>query len=89
MTKAQSHAAVPTLLRNAPIRLAIASNSGGQDNMAVGAGASTGTDHDDQYVKKPKRRGCNDEHVDRNNVGQVVVQETTPGQGGDLGPPRH
>jgi len=27
VTKAQSHAAVPTLLRNAPIRLAIASNS--------------------------------------------------------------
>src|ERR1035437_8875359 len=44
---------------------------------------------DDQGVKKPKRRGCNDEHVDRNNVCQVVVQETTPGRGGDFWPPRH
>ena len=43
----------------------------------------------DQGVEKPKRRGCHNEHVDRRNVGQVVVQEATPGRGGDFGSPRH
>ena len=43
---------------------------------------------DDQGVEKPKRRGCNNEHVDRRNLGQMVVQEATPGRGGDFGPPR-
>jgi hypothetical protein len=32
-------------------------------------------------------RAC--KHVDRRNVGQMVVQEATPGRGGDFGPPRH
>jgi hypothetical protein len=27
--------------------------------------------------------------VDRRKVGQMVVQEATPGRGGDFGPPRH
>jgi hypothetical protein len=43
---------------------------------------------DDQGVEKTKRRGCNNEHVDRRNVGQVIVQKATPGGGGDFGPPR-
>jgi len=43
---------------------------------------------DDQGVEQPKRRGCNNEHVDRRNVGQVVVQKATPARGGDSGPPR-
>ena len=43
---------------------------------------------DDQGVEKPKRRGRNNEHVDRRNVGQVVMQKATPGGGGDFGPPR-
>ncbi len=43
---------------------------------------------DDHGVEKPKRRGCNNEHVDRRNLGQMVVQEATPGRGGDFGPPR-
>ena len=43
---------------------------------------------DDQGIEKTKRRGCNNEHVDRRNVGQVVVQKATPGRGGDFGPPR-
>ena len=43
---------------------------------------------DDQGIEKTKRRGCNNEHVDRRNVGQVVVQKATPGGGGDFGPPR-
>ncbi|TPV99489.1 MAG: hypothetical protein USCAAHI_01074 [Beijerinckiaceae bacterium] len=43
---------------------------------------------DDQGIEKTKRRGCNNEHVDRCNVGQVVVQKATPGWGGDFGPPR-
>jgi hypothetical protein len=29
----------------------------------------------DQSVEKPKRRGCHNEHVDRNNVSQVVLQK--------------
>jgi hypothetical protein len=37
---------------------------------------------DDQGIEKTKRRGCDNEHVDRRNVGQVVVR------GGDFGPPR-
>src|ERR1700731_3901343 len=40
---------------------------------------------DDQGIEKAKRRGCNNEHVDRCNVGQVVVQKATPGWGGTLG----
>ena len=43
---------------------------------------------DDQGIEKTKRRGCNNEHVDRRNVGQVVVQKAMPGGGGDFGPPR-
>src|SRR5271169_5158768 len=43
---------------------------------------------DDQGIEKTKRRGCNNEHVDRRNVGQVVVQKATPAWGGDFGPPR-
>jgi hypothetical protein len=30
---------------------------------------------DDQSVEKPKRRGCHNEHVDRDNVSQVVLQK--------------
>ena len=40
----------------------------------------------DHSVEKPKRRGWHNEHVDRRNVGQVVVQEATPSRGGDQGP---
>src|SRR5712671_5409236 len=80
---------MPTLLRNAPIRLVIASNSAGQDNMAVGAGVVYRDRSRRSVCKEAETSWCNDEHVDRNNVGQVVVQDTTPGQGGDLGPPRH
>ena len=43
---------------------------------------------DDQGIEKTKRRGCNNEHVDRRNVGEVVVQKATPGGGGGFGPPR-
>ena len=43
---------------------------------------------DDQGIEKTKRRGCHNEHVDRRNVGQVVVQKAAPGRGGDFGPPR-
>jgi len=35
-----------------------------------------------------QRRGCDNEHIDRCNVGQVVAQKATPSRGGDLGPPR-
>jgi hypothetical protein len=42
----------------------------------------------DPGVEKPKRRGCYNEHIDRRNLGQMVVQEATPGRGGDFGPPR-
>jgi hypothetical protein len=34
---------------------------------------------DDQGIENMKRRGCNNEHVDRRNVGQVVAQKATPG----------
>jgi hypothetical protein len=34
-----------------------------------------------------KRRGCHNEHIDRRNVGQVVVQEATPSRRGVFGPP--
>ena len=44
---------------------------------------------DDQGVEEPKRRRCNDEHVDRDNVGHVVLQKGAPGRGGDFGAPRH
>jgi hypothetical protein len=30
---------------------------------------------DDQSVEKPKRRGCHNEHVDGNNVSQLVLQK--------------
>ena len=43
---------------------------------------------DDQGIEKTKRRGCHNEHVDRRNVGQVVVQKAAPRRGGDFGPPR-
>src|ERR1700738_4642223 len=43
----------------------------------------------DQGIQDPKRRGCDNEHVDRRDVGQVVVQKATPGRGGEFGPPRH
>src|SRR3984893_12152936 len=36
----------------------------------------------------PKTRR-NDEHVDRDNVGHVVLQKGAPGRGGDFGAPRH
>ena len=35
-----------------------------------------------------RARLCHHKHVDRRNVGQVVVQKATPGRGGDFGPPR-
>src|SRR5450759_2345812 len=44
---------------------------------------------DDQGIEKLECRRCNNEHVDRRNVGQVVVQKATPGRGGNFGPPRH
>jgi hypothetical protein len=34
------------------------------------------------------RRCCDNEHIDRCNIGQVVAQKATPSRGGDLGPPR-
>jgi hypothetical protein len=36
-----------------------------------------------------RARLCHHKHVDRRNVGQPVVQEATPGRGGDFAPPRH
>jgi hypothetical protein len=30
---------------------------------------------DNESVEKPKRRGCDNEHVDRNNVSQVMLQK--------------
>ena len=44
---------------------------------------------EDQGVEKPKRRSCYDEHVDRDNVGHVVLQKGAPGRGGDFGTPWH
>ena len=32
----------------------------------------------DQGVETPKRRGCNDEHVDRRNVGRSLCRKLTP-----------
>jgi hypothetical protein len=46
------------------------------------------SDDADRGIEKPKRRGCNNEHVDLGNVRQVVAQKATPSRGGDLGPPR-
>ena len=43
----------------------------------------------DQGIKKLERRGDDDKHVDRRNVGQVVAQEAPPSRGGDFGSPRH
>jgi len=43
---------------------------------------------DDHGIEKPECCGCDNEHVDRCNVGQVVMQKATPGRGGDFGPPR-
>src|SRR5712691_1521860 len=39
----------------------------------------------DQGIEKLERRGDNDKHVDRRNVGQVILQEAPPGRGGALG----
>ena len=36
-----------------------------------------------------RARLCHHKHVDRRNVGQIGVQEATPGREGDFGPPRH
>src|SRR5665647_150646 len=44
---------------------------------------------DDHGVEQPKRRGCNNEHVNRGHVGDVVLQEAMPGRGGDFRSPRH
>jgi len=41
----------------------------------------------DQCIQDPKRRGRDNEHVDRHGVGQVVVQKATPSRGGGLGAP--
>ena len=43
---------------------------------------------EDQGVEKPKPRSCNDEHLDLDNVGHVVLQKGAPGRGGDFGAPR-
>ena len=43
---------------------------------------------DDQGIEKLECRGCDKEHVDRRNVGQVVMQKVTSGLGGDFEPPR-
>jgi len=40
----------------------------------------------DQGIQDPKRRGCHNEHVDRRDVGHVVVQEATPSRGRGFGP---
>src|SRR5450759_2667056 len=39
---------------------------------------------DDQGIEKLECCGCNNEHVDRRNVGQVVMQKATPGRGRGL-----
>jgi hypothetical protein len=36
---------------------------------------------EDQGVEKPKCRSCDDEHVDRDDVGHVVLQKGAPGRG--------
>jgi hypothetical protein len=43
----------------------------------------------DQCIQDLERRRCNDEHVDRDNVGHVVLQKGAPGRGGVFGAPRH
>jgi hypothetical protein len=43
---------------------------------------------DDQGIEESKRCGCDNKHVDRRYVGQVVLQKAPPSRGGDLGPPR-
>jgi len=40
-------------------------------------------------VEEPKRRGGDHKHIDRRDVGQVVMQEGPPGRGGNLGTPRY
>jgi hypothetical protein len=42
----------------------------------------------DQGLEDPKRRGHDNEHVDRHCVSQVVVQKATPSRGRGLGAPR-
>ena len=44
---------------------------------------------DDHGVEQPKRRGCNNEHVNRGHVGHVIPQEAMPGRGGDFRSPRY
>ena len=43
----------------------------------------------DHGVEQPKRRGRNNEHVDRHRLAHVVPQEAAPGRGVDFGSPRH
>src|ERR1035437_4486953 len=43
---------------------------------------------DDQGIEKLECRRCNNEHVNRRNIGQVVMQKATPGRGGDFRSPR-
>jgi hypothetical protein len=40
---------------------------------------------DDHGVEQAKRRCYNNEHVDRRNVRQVVMQKATPSRGGNFG----
>ncbi len=54
------------------------------ENTLIAHRASAVMAEHDKGVEKPKRRGCHNEHVDRRNVGQVVVQEGAPGRGGSL-----
>jgi hypothetical protein len=42
----------------------------------------------DQSIQDPKRRGRDNEHVDRHSVSQVVVQKAAPSRGRGLGVPR-
>ena len=42
----------------------------------------------DQGIQDPKRRGPDNEHVDRRGVSQVVVQKAAPSWGGGLGASR-
>ena len=42
----------------------------------------------DQSIQDPKRRGRDNEHVDRRGVSQVVVQKAAPSWGGGLGASR-
>ena len=52
-------------------------------------GPSAVMTEDDQGIEKLECRGCDYEHVDRHNIGQVVVQKATPGRGGGFGSPWH